>query len=79
MFHIHKFGKVEADNFQYCSVCGKASPAPDPCKNGHKYKEHNKAHITNVYNVTQEVINLQCERCGHFTQYNATTGQYETR
>lgn len=43
-FFGHKFGKIEADGYQYCTVCGKASkPKPiHPCINGHKWVEESR-------------------------------------
>jgi hypothetical protein len=77
LFHIHKFGPIQGDNFQYCATCGVAKAAPNPCKEGHKYKEDSVSEITNHFNRTQIVKNLVCIRCGHMVQFNATTGQYQ--
>lgn len=76
LFHTHKFGPVQGDNFQYCSVCGVAHVAPSPCKNGHKFVTHDTTEIVNMYGKTQRVITLSCERCGVFRSFNSTTGQY---
>lgn len=69
----HKYGKVEADGFQYCFKCGKAQKPtiPHPCENGHLWKKiaESQAHGTrfdesgrhdwNDYKISQE-----CTRCG---------------
>lgn len=76
LFHTHKFGKVQADNFQYCTDCGASKPAPNPCANGHLFEEHSQSNITNLYGKTQSVQNLKCSRCGEMRQFNLTTGLY---
>jgi hypothetical protein len=76
-FHCHKWSEVKPDNFQYCTICGKAKTAPNPCENGHKYTIFGDRHkIITVYKNTHELQTLKCERCGELTTYNLTQGEY---
>lgn len=76
LFHQHKFGPVKGDNFQYCSQCGVAKVAPNPCQNGHLWTRGQSSIVSSIYGRQQKVVNLICSRCGIHTQFNETTGVY---
>ena len=56
----HKFGPVQPDGYQYCTLCGKAEPVPlAPCN--HKWKT--TGNITNRKEHTIGFVSV-CEKCG---------------
>ena len=72
MIHFnHKWGKVE-DNYQYCTVCGKARPVPPPACN-HVWevvKEINL--IDGMWGsrlITGKAFIQRCTICGEMKEY----------
>lgn len=70
LFHKCRFGKVEADGYQYCQECGKAQPAP------RKYCQHKwetisselEAHDSSNLMFKKGRVVMRCVHCGEITQ-----------
>jgi len=59
----HKFGKVEADGYQYCTECGKSLAAPK--KNcDHKWIKEHAIEQSYFGNTNQIIFIYYCTECG---------------
>ena len=69
----HKFGKIQADGYQYCYLCNKAISVP--CNHIHRWAEHEeytKRIITNIIQPECGIcIILKCEICGDLKTFNS--------
>jgi uncharacterized Zn finger protein len=61
MFCFHKFSKVEADRYQYCTKCGIAQQAPHECK----YEIINQAKASDNGVQVAAVYVSRCTICGN--------------
>lgn len=65
----HKFGKIEADGYQYCIKCGLARKpsTQNPCENGHSWEEIAELKYEGYYmgtSWTDYKVAYKCKNCG---------------
>ena len=67
--HVHNYGDVSENGFQYCRVCNKAIYVGEPeCK--HKYRIQNIVSDKGIFKSEDKIIYVQeCMNCGKLNKF----------
>ena len=72
LFHTHKYGEIDSNGYQYCTICNKAIFIATP-KCNHVWEDIEKIGHSNRFNPNgyfKFTYIQRCRKCGELSQFS---------